>query len=406
MSPKIDTHHIDCLGMQCPAPILKVAKQAREVGDAPAILRVEADDCDFPTDIESWCRATNASLHSLEETEDGFCAVIGLNGAEKAEAAIGEESSEPAAAADSTEPATPADGADGVLQLDLRGRTGPQCFLELSQAALQPGVDTIALTTDAADFEPSLYNWASSVRGSIENLERTDGVLSARIEVPDDARSAEGPATPAPPKSSGNGGADDIFESLQQLDADSIPDDALQLFQSASLATTKKSDEAQNRATFLVLHNDFESLMACMLVASAAAAQGMDVVVFFSFWGVNLLRADHPRRAENGEKVSFLQSMMKWMMPKGPRRQKMSKMHMGGIGKAMMEFFMKKNNVMTLDELIESAVEQDISFMVCTMSMGIMGIQKHDIMQLPNLKYGGVTAFVENARRSEMNMVF
>ena len=55
---------------------------------------------------------------------------------------------------------------------------------------------------------------------------------------------------------------------------------------------------------------------------------------------------------------------------------------------------------------IESAVESEVRFMVCTMSMGIMGIQKRDLMDLPNLEFGGVTCFVEQARDSRMALVF
>src|SRR5690606_32274360 len=82
----------------------------------------------------------------------------------------------------------------------------------------------------------------------------------------------------------------------------------------------------ENLCSILIIKNDFESLMAAMMVATTSAAQGMEVNVFFSFWGVNLLRGDRPRRDVAKQKVSFLQKMMQWMMPRGPQRQKMSKM--------------------------------------------------------------------------------
>ena len=112
------------------------------------------------------------------------------------------------------------------------------------------------------------------------------------------------------------------------------------------------------------------------------------------------------REDVDAEPVSFLQRIMKWLMPRGPKRQKMSKMHMGGFGLSLMEHFMKRNQVLTLTQLIESAVESEVRFMVCTMSMGIMGIQKRDLMDLPNLEFGGVTCFVEQARDSRMALVF
>src|SRR5690606_2715739 len=84
----------------------------------------------------------------------------------------------------------------------------------------------------------------------------------------------------------------------------------------------------ENLCSILIIKNDFESLMAALMVATTSAAQGMEVNVFFSFWGVNLLRGERPRRDVAKQKVSVLQKMMQWMMPRGPQRQKMSKMHM------------------------------------------------------------------------------
>lgn len=162
----------------------------------------------------------------------------------------------------------------------------------------------------------------------------------------------------------------------------------------------------ENRCTLLVIKNDFESLMAAMMCASTAAAQGMETSIFFSFWGVNVLRADSPRRDVPKGKVSLLQKLMKWMMPRGPRRQKMSKMHMGGMGKGMMQYFMRKNNVLNLEQLMAAAAEQNVKFIVCSMSMGIMGIQKRDIVDLPNIEFAGVSTFIELSRRSSMSLVF
>jgi peroxiredoxin family protein len=67
---------------------------------------------------------------------------------------------------------------------------------------------------------------------------------------------------------------------------------------------------------------------------------------------------------------------------------------------------MRKNNVMSLESMIQSAVEQNVRFVVCTMSMGIMGIEKRDLMDLPNIEYAGVTSFVELSQRSKSTLVF
>lgn len=109
------------------------------------------------------------------------------------------------------------------------------------------------------------------------------------------------------------------------------------------------------RCTLLVLHNDHEALLAALLVANGAAAQGMDTTVFFTFWGLNLLRGPGPNSAEPEPKIGLMQRLMKWMMPKGPKRQPLGKMHFGGLGKGMLSAIMRSQEIMSLPELLDSA---------------------------------------------------
>ena len=162
----------------------------------------------------------------------------------------------------------------------------------------------------------------------------------------------------------------------------------------------------KKRASLLVIHNDFEGLMAAMMIANAAASQDMETEIFFSFWGVNLLRADQPRADLPKPKLSVLQRMFRWMMPKGPKRQQLGKMSFGGMGTAMMLKAMSDQNVMGLASLMQTAQEMDVKFVVCTMSMNIMGIHERDLVQLPNMSMAGVSAFVANTAGSDLHMVF
>ena len=164
--------------------------------------------------------------------------------------------------------------------------------------------------------------------------------------------------------------------------------------------------QTENRCTLLVLHNDKEALLAALLVAVGAAAQGMEVVMFFTFWGLNLLRGDEPNTTQPKEKVSWMQRMMKWMMPKGPRRQKLGQMDMGGVGRGMLTSIMNSYNIMDIPELMDSAEEQGVQFIACTMSMQVMGITKRDLAPRDNIVYGGVAAFVESAGKSNISLMF
>jgi peroxiredoxin family protein len=172
--------------------------------------------------------------------------------------------------------------------------------------------------------------------------------------------------------------------------------------QSAALARV----EEDSRCTLLVLHNDFEALMAALMTATAAAAGGMKVEIFFSFWGVNMLRADKPQDIAAQDKPTFLQRVFAWMMPRGPRRQQLGKLNFGGMGTNIMLGIMRQKKVMDLDQLMQSAIEQDVRFVVCTTSMSIMGLDKRDIAPLPNVHFGGVASFVDASRGAGMSLVF
>ena len=396
MNDMNDMMTIDCRGMRCPAPILKLAKAARSAGKSPLALEILADDGDFPNDLDAWCRTAKATVHELLDEGEFTRAVIGLNGAPN-----------PASASAAPTPPTPAPPiatpavaptavpvmaapAAGSVELDLRTLQAPLPILRLSEAlALYPG-QSITVRADDPTFLGDLMGWATATRVTVKSSQSDASGTMVQLQLPGQIvvspaptiAPALVPTTPAP-----SAAIAPLATTLPATQDDDIP-------------------ARENQATLLVIHNDFESLMAALMVASTSAAQGMDVCVYFSFWGVNLLRADTPRKNEKSSGISILQKMMKWMMPKGPERQKMSQMHMGGVGKGMMQYFMRKNNVMSLQQLMDSCVEQNVRFVVCSMSMGIMGIEKRDIMELSNVEFAGVTCFTEMARKSAMSLTF
>ncbi|MCB9682606.1 MAG: DsrE/DsrF/DrsH-like family protein [Alphaproteobacteria bacterium] len=363
---------VDCRGMACPAPILAVSKAYRSLSGTAGTLVVRADDGDFPTDLRAWCRSTGASLRGIEEVDGAFVATIDAHG--KAPTA------QPTPAAPATADNRQAESA-GSATLDLGGVPAQRVVLQLGNAFLAAD-GNVTFTCDAS-ARATIQSWAPMVGGALVDV-RVEGATMRATLCPMDADALEAPSPPtaiAPAPAPAP---------VAQPDPDTVP--------------------RRNATTLLILRNDFESLMAAMMVANASAAQGMHVDVYFSFWGVNLLRADQPHEVDPGTELAtrptFLHTVMKWMMPKGPDRQKMSKMHMGGMGLGMMKYFMTQQNVLSLRQLMDQAVELGVVFKVCTMSMGIMGIEKRDLMDLPNLEFGGVTAFTADARTSASSMVF
>jgi len=150
--------------------------------------------------------------------------------------------------------------------------------------------------------------------------------------------------------------------------------------------------------TNVVFSNDFDKAMAAFIIANGAAAAGYDVTLFFTFWGINILRKSGPVMA----KKTLIEKMFGVMMPKGPDRLKLSQMNMGGMGLAMIKGIMKKKNVMPLPALIAQAKLSGVKLIVCTMSMDLMGIKKEELID--GVEEGGVAMYVDNLSRSSANL--
>ncbi len=156
--------------------------------------------------------------------------------------------------------------------------------------------------------------------------------------------------------------------------------------------------DAKNGKTLVVFSNDFDRLMAAFIIANGAAAMGGEVTMFFTFWGLTLLRKENG----NGVRKNFVEKMFGAMLPKGPKKMTLSKMNMGGLGTSMMQAEMKKKNVMTLPELVQQAKAQGIHLVACTMSMDIMGIKKEELID--GIEYAGVGYYLGKADDSAYNL--
>ncbi|MBN1321262.1 MAG: DsrE/DsrF/DrsH-like family protein [Thermoleophilia bacterium] len=156
--------------------------------------------------------------------------------------------------------------------------------------------------------------------------------------------------------------------------------------------TTKK--------TIIVFSGDFDKAMAAFIIATGAAAMGDEVTMFFTFWGLSVIRK--PEKVRSSGKKSILQSMFGKMMPRGPGKLGLSKMNFGGMGAPLMKKVMKSHNVMTLEELIATAREEGVKLVACTMSMDVLGFSKEEL--LDDIDYAGVGAYLGGADEANVNL--
>jgi CoA-disulfide reductase len=157
-------------------------------------------------------------------------------------------------------------------------------------------------------------------------------------------------------------------------------------------------NEKRNDKTLIVFSNDLDKTIATFIIANGAAAMGRKVTLFFTFWGLNILRKSDNVKVQK----DIFGKMFGLMMPKGSRKLSLSKMNMGGIGGKMIRFLMKKKNIASLEELIEQAKVNGVNLVACNMSMDIMGIKKEELMD--GVTIGGVASFLGSAEESDMSL--
>jgi len=144
----------------------------------------------------------------------------------------------------------------------------------------------------------------------------------------------------------------------------------------------------------VVFDGDLDHAMAAFIIANGAAAMGQQVSVFFTFWGLNILRRHDPKPVAK----TFIERMFGWMMPRGARALKLSKLNMGGLGTAMMKGVMKSKNIDSLDTLIRTAQENGVRLIACQMTMDMMGIKAEELID--GVELGGVATFLNEVDKS------
>jgi peroxiredoxin family protein len=153
-----------------------------------------------------------------------------------------------------------------------------------------------------------------------------------------------------------------------------------------------------NKSTLIVFSGDLDKAIASFIIATGSAAMGNQVTMFFTFWGLNVLRKEQYVPLQK----SFMDKLFAKMLPRGPEKLGISKMNFGGLGAKLMKYTMKKKNITTLKELIEMAKELDIKMVACTMSMDVLGIKKEELID--GLEYAGVASYLAEANEANINL--
>ena len=240
---------------------------------------------------------------------------------------------------------------ENVLKVDACGLSCPGPIMKLAEniSNIQEG-EVLEITSTDKGFYADVEAWCNSTNNTLLNLDNRDKKIVAKIQ--------KGQA---------------------------IPQNHNNQIQ------TKKAQ------TIVVFSNDLDKALAAFIIANGAKASGHDVTLFFTFWGLNILRKDNVT-----VKKSLIDKMFGLMMPKGANKLTLSKMNMGGVGSMMMKWVMKNKNISTLKELITQAQANGVKFIACQMSMDVMGIQKDELID--GVEIGGVAKYIAESTNSNSNL--
>jgi peroxiredoxin family protein len=151
-------------------------------------------------------------------------------------------------------------------------------------------------------------------------------------------------------------------------------------------------------AAIIVFSGDLDKVLAGFVLATGAAAAGLETSMFFTFWGLSALKK---KQAALGRK-NLMERMFAVMTPASSESLGTSKMNFFGMGAVMLRKMMKDKEIASLEELMDLARELNVKMIACTMSMDAMGVAKEELQD--GLTYGGVASYMADAVRSRVTL--
>lgn len=237
-----------------------------------------------------------------------------------------------------------------TLKLDACGMQCPGPILKISNEIknLEIG-NSIEITTTDAGFSSDIESWCESTGNTLLNLSKEGKVITAII-------------------------------------------------QKGQPVVVNSKGETNNGQTIVVFSNDFDKVMASFIIANGAAASGKPVTMFFTFWGLSALKKSNYK----AKGKSIIEKMFDFMLPASADKLSLSKMNMGGMGSMMMKMIMKNKNISSLQELMESAKQNGVKFIACSMSMDVMGIKEDEFID--GVEIGGVAKYIAESNGANSNL--
>ena len=174
----------------------------------------------------------------------------------------------------------------------------------------------------------------------------------------------------------------------------------MSITQIETAATLAKLQESKpEKVTIVLLSGEMDKAMAAFIIATGAAAMSMQVTMFFTFWGLNVIRKPGASSAAK----DFLRKAFGVLNKGGAETLPLSKFNFGGMGTAMMKKVMKDNRMPGVPELIQTALDLDVKLIACTTTLGLLGISKETLIDGVD-QLAGVSTYLAEAKDGAVNL--
>ena len=247
-----------------------------------------------------------------------------------------------------------------IEELDATGLSCPGPLMKVKTVMDKMNeCDILKIKASDPGFYRDIQSWASKTNNTLLNIEKDKGIIEATIQK-------------------------GIIEKINEK----------RLSKEEEKALVQKS----KGQTMVVFSGDLDKAIASFIIANGAATMGKKVTMFFTFWGLNILRK--PEKVKVSKNI--IEKAFGIMMPRGSEKLGLSRMNMAGMGGKMIREVMKNKNILSLEDLIKAAMENGVELVACTMSMDVMGIKEEEIID--GVTYGGVGYYLGEAEDSNVNL--
>lgn len=305
-------------------------------------------------------RVATAPVPEPGDGEEGGCGCRAASDLRSAEPRCGRDAAAESAAPGAA-PGAVADAAAPTLEVDACGLMcpGPVMQLKKSYEGLKSGERLRITATDQA-FGRDVASWCRMTGAELLALDNCGGKVRALI------------GKPAPC-------------------ADRRPE-------AASVAQPRTALPAADNKTIVVFSDDLDRALASFVIANGAAATGKKVTMFFTFWGLNVIK----KRRKPAVRKDLMGRMFGWMLPAHSGQLHLSKLNMWGLGSRMMRGIMRRKKIESLEELMRQARESGVEMIACTMSMDVMGVCREEL--LDEVTLGGVASYLDRTEEANLNL--